>query len=67
MNLSVNGEPIEFDGDANMSLLRALRDVPGLTGTKFACGKGLGSARTVHLDGEAVRSCLTPVSAGDAA
>ncbi len=64
MNLSVNGEPIEFDGDANMPLLRALRDVLGQTGAKFACGKGLGSARTVHLDGEAVRSCLTPVSAG---
>ncbi len=67
MNLSVNGEPIEFDGDANMPWLRPLRDVLGQTGTKFACGKALGGARTVHPDGEAVRSCLTPVSAGAAA
>ncbi|MEE8426860.1 MAG: (2Fe-2S)-binding protein [Woeseiaceae bacterium] len=63
MNLSVNGESIEFDGDANMPLLWALRDVLGLTGTKFGCGKGLCGACTVHLDGKAVRSCVTPVSA----
>jgi aerobic-type carbon monoxide dehydrogenase small subunit (CoxS/CutS family) len=67
MNLSVNGESIEFDGDANMPLLWALRDVLGLTGTKFGCGKGLCGACTVHLNGEAVRSCLTPVSAAEGA
>ncbi len=67
MNLSVNGEPIEFSGDASMPLLWALRDVLGLTGTKFGCGKGLCGACTVHLDGAAVRSCLTPVSAAEGA
>ncbi len=67
MNLSVNGASIEFDGDANMPLLWALRDVLGLTGTKFGCGKGLCGACTVHLNGAAVRSCLTPVSAAEGA
>ncbi len=67
MILSVNGEPIEFNGDASMPLLWALRDVLGLTGTKFGCGKGLCGACTVHLDGAAVRSCLTPVSAAEGA
>jgi len=67
MNLSINGESIEFDGDANMPLLWALRDVLGLTGTKFGCGKGLCGACTVHLNGEAIRSCLTPVSAAEGA
>jgi isoquinoline 1-oxidoreductase alpha subunit len=63
MNLSVNGQSISFDGDFNMPLLWALRDVLGLTGTKFGCGKGLCGACTVHLDGEAIRSCLTSVAA----
>ncbi len=67
MNLLVNGESMQFDGDANMPLLWALRDVLGLTGTKFGCGKGLCGACTVHLDGEAIRSCLTPVSAAQGA
>lgn len=67
MNLSVNGKLVEFDGNAKMPLLWALRDVFGLTGTKFGCGKGLCGACTVHLDGDAVRSCLTPVSAAEGA
>ena len=67
MNLSVNGESIGFDDDAELPLLWALRDVLGLTDTKFGCGKGLGGACTVHLNGAVVRSCLTPVSAAEGA
>jgi isoquinoline 1-oxidoreductase alpha subunit len=62
--LTVNGKPVEFDGDPSMPLLWFLRDVEGLTGTKFGCGAGLCGACTVHLDGTAVRSCLTAL--GDA-
>ena len=62
--LTVNGTPVEFDGDPSMPLLWFLRDVEGLTGTKFGCGAGLCGACTVHLDGTAVRSCLTAL--GDA-
>jgi isoquinoline 1-oxidoreductase alpha subunit len=62
--LTVNGTTVEFDGDPSMPLLWFLRDVEGLTGTKFGCGAGLCGACTVHLDGTAVRSCLTAL--GDA-
>jgi isoquinoline 1-oxidoreductase subunit alpha len=62
--LTVNGKAVEFDGDPSMPLLWFLRDVEGLTGTKFGCGAGLCGACTVHLDGTAVRSCLTAL--GDA-
>ncbi|HYZ33665.1 MAG TPA: (2Fe-2S)-binding protein [Crenalkalicoccus sp.] len=62
--LTVNGRPVEFDGDPEMPLLWYLRDIQGLTGTKFGCGMALCGACTVHLDGNAVRSCQTPV--GDA-
>jgi isoquinoline 1-oxidoreductase subunit alpha len=62
--LTVNGKVVEFDGDPSMPLLWFLRDVEGLTGTKFGCGAGLCGACTVHLDGTAVRSCLTAL--GDA-
>jgi len=58
----VNGEQVDFRGDADTPLLWALRDHLGLTGTKFGCGAGLCGACTVHLDGKAVRSCVTPVS-----
>jgi len=58
----VNGEQVDFRGDADTPLLWALRDHLGLTGTKFGCGAGLCGACTVHLDGSAVRSCVTPVS-----
>ncbi len=57
----VNGEPRELDVDPEMPLLWALRDVLGLTGTKYGCGEALCGACTVHLDGLAVRSCVTPV------
>ena len=60
----VNGAERRFDGDPDMPLLWYLRDVAGLTGTKFGCGMALCGACTIHLDGTAVRSCQTSV--GDA-
>jgi isoquinoline 1-oxidoreductase alpha subunit len=62
MKLRVNGEDRTFEGDPNMPLLWYVRDVLGLTGTKFGCGAGLCGACTVHVGGEAVRGCITPVS-----
>jgi isoquinoline 1-oxidoreductase subunit alpha len=62
-NLRVNGQERAFDGDSSMPLLWYLRDELGLTGTKFGCGAGLCGNCTVHVDGEAVRSCQTPMSA----
>jgi isoquinoline 1-oxidoreductase subunit alpha len=61
--LTVNGERLSLDVDPRMPLLWALRDVAGLTGTKFGCGRALCGACTVHVDGEPVRSCVYPVSA----
>jgi isoquinoline 1-oxidoreductase alpha subunit len=61
--LQVNGEPHSVDVPANMPLLWVLRDVLGLMGTKFGCGIAQCGACTVHLDGQAVRSCVLPVSA----
>ena len=61
--LNVNGVDHQIDADPEMPLLWALRDLVGLTGTKFGCGQALCGACTVHLDGMAVRSCHTPVSA----
>ncbi|WP_417317601.1 (2Fe-2S)-binding protein [Emcibacter sp.] len=55
----LNGESRTFDGDGEMPLLWYLRDEAGLTGTKFSCGVGQCGACTVHIGGEAVRSCLT--------
>jgi isoquinoline 1-oxidoreductase alpha subunit len=63
IDLNVNGESRKVDAPPEMPLLWALRDVAGLTGTKFGCGMGLCGACTVHLDGAATRSCITPVSA----
>jgi isoquinoline 1-oxidoreductase alpha subunit len=62
--LTVNGQERRFDGDPAMPLLWYLRDELGLTGTKFGCGIAACGACTVHLDGDAVRACQTPV--GDA-
>ncbi len=59
----INGTPHHLEVDGEMPLLWALRDVVGLTGTKFGCGKSLCGACTVHVDGAAVRSCTLPVSA----
>lgn len=66
MRLDVNGEVRELDdalADPAMPLLWALRDGLGLTGTKYACGIGACGACTVHVDGRAVRSCVTPLAA----
>lgn len=62
MNLKINGTMRQFDGDAEMPLLWALRDELQLKGTKFGCGMGLCGACTVHLDGEPTRACVTKVS-----
>jgi isoquinoline 1-oxidoreductase subunit alpha len=61
IRLKVNGKERTFDGDPLMPLLWYLRDVAGLTGTKFGCGMALCGACTVHRDGEAIRSCSTPM------
>ena len=63
VKLNVNGGPLEADVDPQTPLLWVLRDTLGLTGTKFGCGMALCGACTVHLDGQAIRSCVTPVSA----
>src|SRR5262249_54550213 len=63
INLNLNGRNTAVDVDADMPLLWVLRDVLGLTGTKYGCGMALCSACTAHLVGERVRSCVTPVSA----
>lgn len=63
VKVKVNGIDRTFDGDPNMPLLWYLRDVLGLTGTKFGCGISLCGACTVHKNGEAIRSCVTAMSA----
>lgn len=61
--LDVNGRTHTVDVDADMPLLWVIRDFLALTGTKYGCGLALCGACTVHLDGNAVRSCVVPVSA----
>lgn len=62
IQLKVNGVERSFGGDPEMPLLWYLRDVLGLTGTKFGCGVALCGACTVHRNGEAARACVTPMS-----
>jgi isoquinoline 1-oxidoreductase alpha subunit len=61
--LSINNQPHTVDVDPQMPLLWVIRDVAGLTGTKFGCGMAQCGACTIHLEGTAVRSCVLPVSA----
>ena len=61
IQMTINGKASKFDGDPDMPLLWFLRDELNLTGTKYGCGLGLCGACTVHLNGEATRSCLTPM------
>ena len=63
MKLTVNGRELETDATPDTPLLWVLRDHLGLTGTKFGCGMALCGACTVHLNGQPIRSCSTPVSA----
>src|SRR6202795_3148553 len=58
----LNGKPATLDADPAMPLLWAVREVAGLPGTKFGCGMALCGACTVHLDGKAIRSCVSPLS-----
>ena len=63
ITLNINGRSQEVDVPPDMPVLWVLRDVVGLTGTKFGCGVAACGACTVHLEGQAIRSCVTPVSA----
>jgi len=63
IQIKIDGSQKSFDGDPQMPLLWYLRDLLGLYGAKYGCGLGLCGACTVHRDGKAVRSCLTPMSA----
>ena len=63
ITLEINGARHELDAEPDMPLLWALRDLAGLTGTKFGCGKALCGACTVHLDGQPTRSCSIPIGA----
>jgi isoquinoline 1-oxidoreductase alpha subunit len=65
VTLKINGVQKSFQGDPEMPLLWYLRDVLGLTGTKFGCGVALCGSCTIHINGEAVRACVTPVKAAE--
>ncbi|MDB5933448.1 MAG: (2Fe-2S)-binding protein [Massilia sp.] len=63
VTLNINGQDMQVEADASTPILWALRDNLNMTGTKFGCGAALCGACTVHLDGAAIRSCITPISA----
>ncbi len=63
ITLNVNGKPMSVDADRDTPLLWVLRDHLGMTGTKYGCGMALCGACTVHVNGQAARSCSTPLSA----
>ena len=63
VTLNINGRDMQVDADPSTPILWALRDNLNLTGTKFGCGAALCGACTVHLNGQAIRSCVTPISA----
>lgn len=60
--ITINGQVFDIEAEAEMPLLWALRDLLGLTGTKYSCGMGICGTCTVLIDGQPVRSCITPVS-----
>lgn len=60
--MTLNGQPVSLEAEAEMPLLWALRDLLGLTGTKYSCGIGICGTCAVLLDGQPIRSCITPVS-----
>ncbi|TDK67494.1 (2Fe-2S)-binding protein [Sapientia aquatica] len=62
ITLNINGQDKQVDADPSTPVLWALRDNLNMTGTKFGCGAALCGACTVHLDGQAIRSCVTPIS-----
>ncbi len=62
ISFTLNGKPVNVDDDSSTPLLWVLRDSLGLTGTKFGCGMALCGACTVHLDGKAIRSCVSPLA-----
>lgn len=63
IDFSVNGKQHQIDADPSMPLLWVLRDIIGLTGSKFGCGMAQCGACTVHIDGQPVRACVMPISA----
>ena len=63
IELTINGLAVSLDVEPDMPLLWAIRDLAGLTGTKFGCGKALCGSCNVHMDGQVIRSCVIPVSA----
>lgn len=63
MKLDINGKSVDVDAPDDMPLLWALRDVLGLTGTKYGCGTALCGVCTVHVDGVATRACVLPIAA----
>ena len=65
ISFTLNGKATSLDADPNMPLLWAIREVAGLHGTKFGCGMAQCGACTVHIEGQATRSCVTPLSAVD--
>lgn len=67
IELEINGRTVQVDADPDTPLLWAIRDEIGLKGTKFGCGIGACGACTVHIDGYATRSCITPVSSVEGA
>lgn len=66
-SFTVNGQPVHYRMDPDTPLLWALRDASNLTGTKYGCGAGLCGACTVHIDGNAVRSCQVPIASVEGA
>ncbi len=67
ISFELNGNKVTYDGDPNMPLLWYVRDELNLTGSKFGCGVGMCGACTMHLNGQPVRSCSTPVAAANGA